>query len=74
MFWIGIIIGLFVGANVGVVIAGMLFSAKTRDDVQNRIENTDRSETMAGYSEKINKKSCQMAPKSGEVQNESSNR
>ena len=74
MFWIGIIIGLFVGANVGVVIAGMLFSAKARDDVQNRIEHTELSDTMAEDSENINKKSCLTAPKSGEVQNESSNR
>lgn len=74
MFWIGIIIGLFLGANVGVVIAGMLFSAKTRHDVPNRAENTDRIDTMAGDSERIKKKSYLELQKSGEVQNESSNR
>ena len=74
MFWIGIIIGLFVGANVGIVIAGMLFSAKARDDVQNRIEKTDHIETMAGDSEKIKKGSYPTVNTSEEVQNESSNR
>ena len=31
MFWTGFVIGLFVGANVGVVIGGMLFLAKASD-------------------------------------------
>ena len=28
MFWIGIIAGIFIGANIGIVTAGLLFSAK----------------------------------------------
>jgi hypothetical protein len=37
MFWIGLTIGLFVGANAGFLIAGMLISAKIKDSAQNRI-------------------------------------
>lgn len=74
MFWIGIIIGLFVGANVGVVIAGMLFAAKARDDVQNEIEKTERIDSLAGDTVKIKKKSYRPAHKSEKVQKESSNR
>ena len=74
MFWIGIIIGLFVGANVGVVIAGMLFAAKARDDVQNEFEKTERIDSLAGDTVKIKKKSSRPANKSEKVQKESSNR
>jgi hypothetical protein len=31
MFWTGFIVGVLLGANLGIVIAGMLFSAKRRD-------------------------------------------
>jgi hypothetical protein len=31
MFWIGFIIGAFVGANIGIVVAGLLISARKND-------------------------------------------
>jgi hypothetical protein len=30
-FWTGIIIGVFVGANIGIVVAGVLAASKSRD-------------------------------------------
>jgi hypothetical protein len=39
MLWIAFLVGLFIGANVGIVVAGMLFSAKNRDPVPSRIAN-----------------------------------
>ena len=32
MLWIGLIIGLFLGANAGIFIAAMLFTAKVKDE------------------------------------------
>ncbi len=31
-FWMGIIFGLFLGTNIGVILAGLLLSWKHRDD------------------------------------------
>jgi len=31
MFWIGFIVGIFLGANIGIVVAGLLISAKKND-------------------------------------------
>ena len=31
MFWTGFFLGIFLGANIGVVVAGMLFAAKRRE-------------------------------------------
>jgi hypothetical protein len=31
MFWTSFFIGIFLGANIGVVVAGMLFAAKRRE-------------------------------------------
>jgi len=42
MLWIGLIIGLFLGANAGIFIAAMLFSAKTGDVAPN--ENTEKDQ------------------------------
>ena len=41
MFWLGLIIGLFVGVNIGVVVAGMLFSAKAGDNPLHPIKRED---------------------------------
>ena len=41
MFWLGLIIGLFVGVNIGVVVAGMLFSAKAGDKTSHPIKRED---------------------------------
>jgi hypothetical protein len=32
MFWIGFIVGLFVGANVGIIVAAFLLNTKRRDN------------------------------------------
>ena len=39
MFWTGFIIGMFVGANIGVVVAGLLVSAK-RNDAKDHLGET----------------------------------
>ena len=39
MFWTGFIIGAFVGANIGVVVAGLLVSAK-KNDAQDHLSET----------------------------------
>lgn len=31
MFWTGLIVGLFIGANIGVIIAGLLFKSKMEE-------------------------------------------
>lgn len=33
-FWIGLLIGLFVGANIGVLVAGLLFGAKKTEQME----------------------------------------
>lgn len=39
MFWTGFIIGAFVGANIGVVVAGLLISVK-KNDAQDHLSET----------------------------------
>ncbi|HSN23219.1 MAG TPA: hypothetical protein VLS45_03475 [Methylomicrobium sp.] len=39
MFWTGFILGIFLGANLGIVIAGMLAAAK-RNDAENLSSET----------------------------------
>lgn len=34
MFWAGTIFGIFIGANIGVIMSGLLISAKYRSRVQ----------------------------------------
>lgn len=34
-FWIGIVVGLFAGANFGVIVAALLVSSKRRDHADN---------------------------------------
>ncbi len=74
MFWTGFIIGLFVGANVGVVIAGMLLSAKARDKVQSQIANKDPAESHSSINETINQDSCPTASVAAQFQNEDPDR
>ena len=38
MFWQGFIIGIFVGASVGIVVAGLIASAKRRNHADNVTE------------------------------------
>lgn len=48
-FWIGLTIGLIVGANIGVVVAGMLASAKREEQHsmdKMEIRHTDESAVM----------------------------
>lgn len=40
MFWTGFLVGIFVGANIGVVIAGMLSAAKRREAEDHSRETT----------------------------------
>ena len=55
MFWLGLIIGLFVGANIGIVVAGMLFSAKARDKSLHPTESKDP----ASFAFELNNESIQ---------------
>jgi len=48
MFWLGFIIGLFVGANVGIVVAGMLYSAKKSDQTMYPAETKDSASFASG--------------------------
>jgi len=59
MLWIGLIIGLFVGANAGIVVAGMLFSAKRRDKVRIKIADKDQVDEKTSNPENIKRGSYQ---------------
>jgi gas vesicle protein len=39
MFWTGLFIGIFLGANIGIVVAGLLFSPK-KNDAENHSTQT----------------------------------
>ena len=39
MFWTGFIAGVFLGANIGIVVAGLLISAK-KNDAQDHLSET----------------------------------
>jgi hypothetical protein len=53
MFWIGIIVGLFIGANVGFVMSGMLFLSRKRDEAQMVIANKHTGCLLSVIDEKI---------------------
>lgn len=38
MFWTGLIVGIFLGANIGIVISGILAAAKRPDDEDHSIQ------------------------------------
>ena len=71
MFWMGFLIGLFLGANFGVVIAGIIFSSKARESVQSRAVTNGSVDIHTG---KVKKDACQPAPESDKDQKEQSGR
>ena len=50
MIWLGLIIGLFVGVNIGIVVAGMLFSAKAGDKALHPTKRKDPASLASGMS------------------------
>ena len=59
MFWLGFIIGLFVGANVGIVVAGMLYSAKNSDQTMHPAETIDTTGFVSGMESATDRDSTQ---------------
>lgn len=52
-FWVGLIIGLIVGANIGVVVAGLLASSKREENSMDKMDmpSVHESAMMDGDSE-----------------------
>jgi hypothetical protein len=38
-FWMGLIVGLFIGATLGVLVVGLLFGSKQRSRIEDVFEN-----------------------------------
>ena len=68
MFWLGFIIGLFVGANIGIVVAGMLFSAKARDKALHPSERKDPANITTGINSETKKESSPPTRESAQIQ------
>ena len=69
MLWIGLIIGLFVGANAGIVVAGMLYSAKTRDKARIKIADKDQADDKTSNPKNIKRGSYQPIYNSEQFEN-----
>ena len=68
MFWIGLIIGLFVGANAGILIAGMLVSAKMRDKARSEMTDKDEVDDNTGSHRNVERESYSPIYNSEDVQ------
>jgi hypothetical protein len=52
MFWTGFIVGMFVGANIGVVVAGLLVSAR-KNDTPDHLSETPMDHVVMDKVEKV---------------------
>lgn len=52
MFWTGLIVGIFLGANLGIVIAGLLFAAKRRN-AENHSSQTPMDQAVIDKDEEV---------------------